>query len=46
MLRNVEAEPGSALGSWPSPRIIISALAPLSETNKIKVSSSEFIARI
>ena len=33
----MRAEPGGASGSWPSPRTMISALAPLSERNKTSV---------
>ena len=39
MQRNVLAEPGGAVRSCPSPRIICSALAPLSERKKITVFS-------
>ena len=45
MLRNVAPVPHSALGSCPSPRTIISALAPLSERKKMMVLSSAPIAR-
>ena len=39
MLRNVAPVPHSACGSWPSPRTMISALAPLSERKKMSVFS-------
>ena len=45
MLRNVAPVPHSAWGSWPSPRTMISALAPLSDRNKISVLSSAPVAR-
>ena len=37
--KNVFRDPGAAAGSCPSPRIMISALAPLSLTNRIRVLS-------
>ena len=42
--RKERAEPGGAAASWPSPRIICSELAPLSERNTTTVSRSAPIA--